>query len=92
MAVTEWKALVVDDVDEKALMTGAREGGGTYPALPLTMVKLPNNGAAVLSWRWDGDHHVYGSKNVSLCSTVRETDRRAISFHRCYFNRSAKVW
>jgi hypothetical protein len=65
--VIKWKALVVDDVDEKALMTGARKRGGTYPALPVAMVKLPSDEAAVLSWRWDGDHHVYGSKNV-LCA------------------------
>ena len=62
--LTLWKALVVDEVNEEALMAPVKEEIETYPSLPVAMVKVPADDAAVLSWRWDGHYQVYGSKNV----------------------------
>ncbi|KAL1637224.1 hypothetical protein SLS58_009411 [Diplodia intermedia] len=66
--VSEWRALIVNEVDEADLLplTMARNGKG--PDLPTRMVKVPledPNQTAVVSWRWDGDLHFRGSRNIS---------------------------
>ncbi|KAL8408599.1 hypothetical protein RB594_007151 [Gaeumannomyces avenae] len=70
-AIAEFKALVVDEVNEKDLFHGVGLVGRAMGTghLPLRLVKLPVDDVskvAVLSWRWDGDLEVHGSKNIAM--------------------------
>ncbi|KAK4168197.1 hypothetical protein QBC43DRAFT_309853 [Cladorrhinum sp. PSN259] len=61
--VTEFKALVVNEVNETDLLDG---NGLASP--PVEMIRLPIENVsevAVLSWRWDGDLKTSGSRNIS---------------------------
>ncbi|KAF4635817.1 hypothetical protein G7Y89_g2282 [Cudoniella acicularis] len=67
---TEWRALVIDKVNEEELMRGASRRDVAAHGLPTQTVRLPaedNSQVSVLSWRWDGEHRAYGSQNV-LCA------------------------
>ncbi|KAL8347582.1 hypothetical protein RB601_003023 [Gaeumannomyces tritici] len=69
-AISEFKALMVDEVNEKDLFHGVGLGRAMGTGhLPLRLVKLPVDDVskvAVLSWRWDGDLEVRGSKNIAI--------------------------
>lgn len=67
ISVSEWQALVVNEINEEDLLQGAiRE-----PDLPVCMIRFPVDDPsriAVLSWRWDGQpkHPLQGSKNIFI--------------------------
>jgi len=68
--ICEWRALVMNRVDENALMwaTSLEESGAL--SLPTKLVKLPIKDIskiAVVSWRWDGRQALWISK-YSCCS------------------------
>ncbi|KAE8320522.1 hypothetical protein BDV39DRAFT_211592 [Aspergillus sergii] len=62
---SEFKALVVDEIDEESLVHGEQLGRATKPA-PVRLVKITAENMsqmAILSWRWDGDLH--SSRNIA---------------------------
>ncbi|KAH7323809.1 hypothetical protein BKA65DRAFT_75323 [Rhexocercosporidium sp. MPI-PUGE-AT-0058] len=66
MATSEWRALLVNEVNERDLYDG-RLDGTSSKIIPISKVQLPIEDptkAAVLSWRWDGTHGIIGSRNV----------------------------
>jgi hypothetical protein len=66
-SVSEWQALVVDDVDENDLLQRATQRDAIAQGLPKQIVKFPVDDlsqVAVLSWRWDGEKLAQGSRNV----------------------------
>lgn len=75
-ALAECRALVVDEVDDEALLRGVDPD-----LLPVQVLKLPVEDvslAAVLSWRWDGDLKAQGSRNVA--SAVRQAKKMGVRY------------
>jgi len=72
--MTLYDAIIVRDVDERALLEGPGLRSVTRPdCLPLERLELPVSyitTVAVLSWRWDGVITKPGSRNVA--SAVRQ--------------------
>ncbi|KLU89822.1 hypothetical protein MAPG_08791 [Magnaporthiopsis poae ATCC 64411] len=78
-AVSEFRALVVDEINEKDVLHGV--GIGNAGRLPVRLVRLPADNVfevAVLSWRWDGDLEVRGSKNIA--SAVHQAKKMGIRY------------
>jgi hypothetical protein len=50
MSVSEWQALVVNEVDEKHLLRSARQEGAAGLALPMRKVTLPVDDISALGW------------------------------------------
>ncbi|KAL8381933.1 hypothetical protein RB595_005947 [Gaeumannomyces hyphopodioides] len=83
--VSEFLALVVDEVNEKGLFHGVGAGcvgrATANSRLPVRLVKLPvddGSKVAVLSWRWDGDLEVHGSKNIA--SAIHQAKKMGIRY------------
>jgi hypothetical protein len=76
--VHQWRALVVDQVNEKDLFNRV----GTDDDLPLQTVSVPKetdrSKVAVLSWRWDGKYRIWGSRNVA--SAVVQAKRSGFQY------------
>ncbi|RYN17846.1 hypothetical protein AA0119_g5950 [Alternaria tenuissima] len=80
-AVSEWLALDVRDIDEKKLLPGFIGKDGMQTHLPTQIVKIPFDDpdqVAVVSWRWDGNLHTKGSRNVA--SVIKVAKRRGIRY------------
>ncbi|CAI6087312.1 unnamed protein product [Clonostachys chloroleuca] len=79
----EWRALAVDEVDEKALLHGIDLGSVAGQGnLPVRLVKFPVEDislVAVLSWRWDRD--LTKSKvSQNILSAVRQAKKMSIQY------------
>jgi len=81
MSFNEWQALVVNEVDENIFLPGSKNGKFKTKDLPVQTVKLPVDDLstiAVLSWRWDGEHELQGSRNA-FCA-VQQTKKLGIKY------------
>ncbi|KAG9186746.1 hypothetical protein G6011_09854 [Alternaria panax] len=78
---SKWLALDVKYLHEKELLPGVIAKHGVRPYLPTQMVKIPFDNAnevAVVSWRWDGDTHFQGSRNIA--SVIHCAKQRGIRY------------
>lgn len=68
MSSNEWQALVVDEVDEYIFLPGhGSQEECAKSNLPVQTVKVhadDSSTIAILSWRWDGEHQLQGSRNI----------------------------
>src|SRR5437667_1372683 len=86
-SVFELPALVVDEVDENDLVGGAAPGDSEERGLPVRLVAMPVDlsHVAVLSWRWDIDLQVHGSRNVlqgsrNALSAIRQARQMGVRY------------
>jgi hypothetical protein len=72
-AAPKWPAVIVDEVDEENILRC------TAQYLPIRIVLASDlSQIAVLSWRWDGHHEVWGSHNV--VSAIRQAKKMGIKY------------
>jgi hypothetical protein len=79
--MSEFRALVVDAVDETHLPCGTTLGDVSGPDLPVQLVKLPVDDlshVAVLSWRWDTEQQAQPSRN--LLSAIRQAKQMGVRY------------
>jgi hypothetical protein len=79
--MSEFRALVVDAVDETHLPCGTTLGDVSGRDLPVQLVKLPVDDlshVAVLSWRWDTEQQAQPSRN--LLSAIRQAKQMGVRY------------
>lgn len=67
VAISEWRALAVDKVDENKFLEYTVTRNEVWSSLPVETLQLPikdSSQVAVLSWRWDGEEERHGSLNA----------------------------
>ncbi|KAK4460399.1 hypothetical protein QBC42DRAFT_181050 [Cladorrhinum samala] len=70
--MASYNAIVIDDVDETALLRGSGLRSINHPdRLPLKQVAAPFLNAAVLSWRWDGIITEKHQSSRNVASAIR---------------------
>lgn len=74
---SQWRAMIVDQVDENRVL----EGYGGVEQVPTCLIRFPFQSlddVAILSWRWDGDLNSRGSMNIACA--VHQAKRMRVKY------------
>jgi len=89
-SASEWRALLVDKVNEDTLLSAATLEESGALSLPTEIIQLPVDYIlmiVVVSWRRNVIDKLYGSRNP-----LRQTNKYQTIVHQCRVNKPDTAW